>query len=40
MRRLAVVAVALLVPAVAAAPAGAKTKRVCKVVKVHGHTPA
>ena len=37
MRRLAAVALALLVPAVAAAPADAKTKRVCKVVKVHGH---
>jgi hypothetical protein len=37
VRRLAVVAVAVLVPALAAAPAGAKTKRVCKVVKVHGH---
>ena len=37
MRRLAVLAVALLVPALAAAPAGARTKRVCKVVKVHGH---
>ena len=39
MRRLATAAIAgaLLVPAVAAAPAGAKTKRVCKTVKVHGH---
>ena len=39
MRRLAiaVAAGALLVPAVAAAPAAAKTKRVCKTVKVHGH---
>jgi hypothetical protein len=37
VKRLAIVAVAVLVPAVAAAPAGAKTKRVCKVVKVHGH---
>jgi hypothetical protein len=37
VRRLVVVEVALLVPALAAAPAGAKTKRVCKVVKVHGH---
>ena len=34
---IAVLALALLVPAVATAPAGAKTKRVCKVVKVHGH---
>jgi hypothetical protein len=33
----AVLAAALFIPAVAAAPAGAKTKRVCKVVKVHGH---
>jgi hypothetical protein len=34
---IAVLAIALLVPAVATAPAGAKTKRKCKVVKVHGH---
>jgi hypothetical protein len=34
---IAVLAVALLVPAVATAPAGAKTKRKCKVVRVHGH---
>jgi hypothetical protein len=32
----ALVAGALLVPAVSAAPAGARTKRVCKTVKVHG----
>jgi hypothetical protein len=32
-----VLAAVALVAAVAAAPAGAKTKRVCKVVKVHGH---
>jgi len=37
VRRLAAVAVALLIPAVAATAAPAKTKRVCKVVKVHGH---
>jgi hypothetical protein len=37
VRRLVVVAVAVLVPALVAAPAGAKTKRVCKTVKVHGH---
>jgi len=37
VRRAVVLAVAALVPALAAAPAGAKTKRVCKVVKVHGH---
>jgi hypothetical protein len=39
MRRFALMALAgaLLVPAVTAAPAGAKTKRVCKTVKVHGH---
>lgn len=37
MRRVAVIAVALLVPALAAPSAGAKTKRKCKVVKVHGH---
>jgi hypothetical protein len=39
MRRaiIAVLAAALLVPAVAAAPAGAKTKKVCKLVKVKGH---
>jgi hypothetical protein len=34
---IAVLAIALLVPAVATAPAGAKTKRVCKYVKVKGH---
>jgi hypothetical protein len=34
---IAILAIAMLVPAVATAPAGAKTKRVCKVVKVHGH---
>jgi hypothetical protein len=33
---IAVLAIALLVPATAAAPASAKTKRVCKVVKRHG----
>jgi hypothetical protein len=37
VKRLVVLAVAALVPAVAVAPAEAKTKRVCKVVKVHGH---
>jgi hypothetical protein len=37
VRRLAVVAVAALVPVLAATPAGAKTKRVCKVMKVNGH---
>ena len=37
MRWVALLAAAALVPALAAAPAGAKTKRVCKVVKVHGH---
>ena len=38
MKRLMVVllAGALLVPAATAAPAGAKTKKVCKTVKVHG----
>jgi hypothetical protein len=34
---IAVLAIALLVPAMATAPAGAKTKRVCKYVKVRGH---
>jgi hypothetical protein len=34
---IAVLAIALLVPAVASAPAGARTKRKCKVVRVHGH---
>jgi hypothetical protein len=34
---IAILAAALLVPAVATAPAGAKTKRVCKYVKVKGH---
>jgi hypothetical protein len=34
---IAVLAIALLVPAVATVPAGAKTKRKCKVVNVHGH---
>jgi hypothetical protein len=34
---IAILAVALLVPAVGAAPAGAKTKRKCKIVRVHGH---
>jgi hypothetical protein len=37
VRWVALLAAAALVPALAAAPAGAKTKRVCKVVKVHGH---
>jgi hypothetical protein len=39
VRRLAIaaLAMALLVPAATAAPAAAKTKRVCKTVKVHGH---
>lgn len=39
MRRVAVAALAgaLLVPAAGAAPAAARTKRVCKTVRVHGH---
>jgi hypothetical protein len=37
VKRLAVVAAAVLVAALAAAPAGAKTKLTCRTVKVHGH---
>jgi hypothetical protein len=37
VRRTALLAAALLAPALLATPAGAKTKRVCKIVKVHGH---